>query len=167
MSTPDLSSALLVCQWKLQMANPRLKCPIIVLDQVRCKDHHPAKVLQTDEQLTTHRVNGLLRSLCDLGEPLREQRIGFIDKEDRMISLSCMEDRFDIFRSLPMKLALNLRIAGNQDGSIKAVGDSMGCQRFSCSWRSMKIQSSMRKRLNFPEPPLVEDLTLYPYDLDG
>ena len=84
-----------------------------------------------------------------------------------MISLCCMKDRFDIFRSLPMKLALNLRIAGNQDGSIEAVGDGMGRQRFSCTWRSMKIQSSVRKGLNFPEPPLVEDLTLYPYDLNG
>ena len=78
-----------------------------------------------------------------------------------------MKDRFDIFRSLPMKLALNLRIAGNQDGSIEAVGDGMGRQRFSSTWRSMKIQSSVRKGLNFPKPPLVEDLTLYPNDLNG
>src|SRR5437588_12639485 len=84
-----------------------------------------------------------------------------------MISLCCMEDRFDIFRSLPMKLALNLSIAGNQDGSIESVGNGMGRQRFSCSWRPMKIQSSVWKGLNFPEPPFIEDLALYPYDLNG
>src|SRR5436305_13747738 len=155
MSTPDLSSALFVWQWKMQMADPRLKRPIIVLDQVRCKDHHPAKFLQTNEQLTTHRVNGLLRSLCDLGEPLREQRIGFIDKEDRMISLCCMEDRLDIFGTLPMKLALNLRVIGNHDGSIEAVGDSMSRQCFPCPWWSMKIQGCVWKRLDSPESPLV------------
>src|SRR6266480_479421 len=134
MSTPDLSSALFVWEWKVEMADPRLKCLVIVLDQVRCKDHHAAKFLQTDEQLATHRVNGLLRSLCDLSEPLGEQRIGFIDKKDRMISFRCIEDCLDIFWALPMKLALNLRVTGNHDGSTEAVGDSMSRQCFPCPW---------------------------------
>src|SRR5205823_9894709 len=136
-------------------------------DQVRCKDHHPAKFLQTDEQLATHRVNGLLRPLCDLSEPLGEQRIGFIDKKDRMISFRCIEDCLDIFWALPMKLALNLRVTGNHDGSIEAVGNSMSRQRFPCPWGSMKIQGGVWKRLDSPEPPLVEDFALYSDNLDG
>src|SRR2546421_12701253 len=117
----------------MEMADPRLKRLVIVLDQVRCKDHHTAKLLQADEQLAAHRVNGLLRSLCDLCEPLGEQRIGFIDKKDRIISLCCMEDRLDVFRTLPMKLALNFGVAGNHDRSIEAVGYGMCRPRFSCS----------------------------------
>src|SRR5437764_13141692 len=148
MSTPDLTSAVFVWQWEVEIADSRLKRLVIVLDQVRRKDYHTTKFLQADEQLAAHRINGLLRSLCDLGEPLGEQRISFIDKKDRMISLCCMEDRFDIFRSLPMKLALNLRIAANQDGSIEAVGDSMGCRRLSCSCRSMKLQITLRTGQN-------------------
>src|SRR5712692_597035 len=111
MSAPDLSSAVFVWQWEVEMAYPRLKRLIIVLDQVRGKDHHAAKFLEADEQLAPHRVNGLLGPLGDLGEPLGEQRIGFIDKQNRLLSLGCMKDRLDIFWSLPMKLALNLRIA--------------------------------------------------------
>src|SRR6266566_8744563 len=139
MSTPDLSSALFVWQWEVEIADPRLKRLVIVFDQVRCKDYHATKFLQTDEQLAAHRVNGLLRSLCDLGEPLGEQRISFIDKKDRMISLCCMEDRLDVFGALPMKLALNFRVTGNHDRSIEPVSDGMCRQRFPCPWWSMKI----------------------------
>src|SRR6266496_2158929 len=39
-------------------------------------------------------------------------------------------------------------------------------QRFPCAWWSVKIQSRVRKGLNCPEPPLVEDFMLYPHDLD-
>src|SRR5437588_9568431 len=115
MSTPDLSSALFIWQWEVEIADPRLKRLVIVLDQVRCKDYYPTKFLQTDEQLAAHRVNGLLRSLCDLGEPLGEQRIGFIDKEDRMISICCMEDRIDIFGTLTMYLAFYICLCGKLD----------------------------------------------------
>src|SRR5438132_11523876 len=129
----------------MEMADPRLKRLVIVLDQVRCKDHHTAKLLKADEQLAAHRVNGLLRSLCDLCEPLGEQRIGFIDKKDRIISLCCMEDRLDVLGALPMKLALNFRVTGIHDRSIESVSDVMCRQSFRCPSWSMKTLSRVRK----------------------
>src|SRR5207247_9459234 len=48
MSAPDLSSAVFVWQWEVEIAYPRLKRLIIVLDTVRCKDHYTAKFLEPD-----------------------------------------------------------------------------------------------------------------------
>src|SRR6266702_1839824 len=65
-----------------------------------------------------------------------------------------------------MRLARYLRVARHYNGPLEGVCDSMGCQRFPCAWWSVEIQSRVRKGLDCPEPPLVEDFALYPRDLD-
>src|SRR5258706_2876371 len=96
------------------MVSTCLKGLVIAFYEVRCKNHRTTKFLEADKQLAAHGINGLLRALGDFSKPPGEQRIGFIDKKKRLITLGRMENRLDIFRSLPMNRAFDVPLLGNQ-----------------------------------------------------
>ena len=115
---------------------------VVVPNQVGREDHQTFEVIERDQQLAAHAVDGLFGSLGDVGQALREQGIGFIDEKDGVGCFRGAKELGDVLGAFPVIHALNIRITGADDLSARGGSDQMRGKSLPSPRRAVEVQSA-------------------------